>query len=359
VAQPETTRTALSLDEFIALNDEVVALVRAGVPLEQGLVELGEDLPGRLGQVARDIGQRIQAGETLAHILLSENSAYPPLWRAVVAAGLRTGKLSVALEGISATARRIAEMQRGIRAAMIYPWVVTAIAFASFILLVTVIAPRMSAAVQDLTQIRNPFLDSLVWLGGSVQWWGTLIPAAAALYLLTSSWRWRHSLTLHDGRNSRSGWQWWPGIRRAMRNSRMATFAQTLALLLEHKTPLEEALLLSGDASGDRQLRDVVRVIGQRLRRGELITPQEAKKINFPPLLAWILSSRNQPDNLPLVLTQIADRCRQSSVRETSRTIAFLPLAVTALVGGTVTLVQALVLFWPISRMLYDLGRSS
>jgi type II secretory pathway component PulF len=139
----------------------------------------------------------------------------------------------------------------------------------------------------------------------------------------------------------------------------MATFAETLALLLEHQTPLGEALLLSGDASGDRELRKVVRVIGQRLQRGEVITPREAKTIGFPPLLAWLLTSNSQPANLSLALSQIADRCRQMSARETSRAIAFLPIAVTALVGGTVTLLQALALFWPISRMLYDLGRSS
>jgi general secretion pathway protein F len=353
------TRVALSLDEFIALNEEVVALIRAGVPLNQGLVELGQDLPGRLGHVARDIGQRIQAGETLEHILMAEGSAYPPLWRAVVAAGLRTGKLVTALEGISNTARRISETQHGIRAAMIYPWVVTALAFGSFVLLVTQFAPRIAFAYHDLTSTSDSILESLVWLGSSAKWWGTLIPLAVIVYLAASSWGLRRSIRPIGTRFSFAAWQWWPGMRRAIRNNCMATFAETLALLLDQNVPLEEALLLAGDASGDRKLADVVRVIGNRLHRGEVITPREARDIGFPPLLGWLITSDSQHPSLPLALSQIADRCRQRAARDTSQTITYLPIAVTAVMGGLITLVQGIALFWPISRMLYDLGRSS
>jgi type II secretory pathway component PulF len=359
LSQADQSRVSLSLDEFIALNDEVVALIRAGVPLEQGLVELGEDLPGRLGHVARDIGQRIQAGETLGHILMAEGSAYPPLWRAVVAAGLRTGKLVTALEGISATARNIAEMHHGIRAAMIYPWVVTALAFGTFVLLVTQFAPRIANAYRDLTSRSDSMLEMLVWLGNSAKWWGTLIPIAAAIYLLTRSWGWRRANRSGEPRFLSSAWQWWPGMRRALRNSQMATFAETLALLLGQRVPLEEALLLAGDASGDSKLASVTRTIGNRLQRGEVITPQEARSMGFPPLLAWLITNDRQHPSLQMALSQVADRCRQRAARDTSRTIAFLPIAVTAVIGGLVTLVQAIALFWPITRMMYDLGSSS
>ena len=32
---------SVSLDQLLALNDEIAALVRAGIPLEKGLTELG------------------------------------------------------------------------------------------------------------------------------------------------------------------------------------------------------------------------------------------------------------------------------------------------------------------------------
>lgn len=42
-------RGDLSLDDLAALNDEIVALVRAGLPLEPGLTGARRDLRGRLG----------------------------------------------------------------------------------------------------------------------------------------------------------------------------------------------------------------------------------------------------------------------------------------------------------------------
>ena len=47
--------SALSLDNLIALSDEIAALARAGVPLERGLAELGREMPGRLGRFAAEL----------------------------------------------------------------------------------------------------------------------------------------------------------------------------------------------------------------------------------------------------------------------------------------------------------------
>ena len=50
-----SSKPVITLDQLIALNDEIAALVRAGVPLDRGLRSLGEDLPGRLGRFARQL----------------------------------------------------------------------------------------------------------------------------------------------------------------------------------------------------------------------------------------------------------------------------------------------------------------
>ena len=52
---PTLSKPVITLDQLIALNDEIAALVRAGVPLDRGLRSLGEDLPGRLGRFARQL----------------------------------------------------------------------------------------------------------------------------------------------------------------------------------------------------------------------------------------------------------------------------------------------------------------
>ena len=79
----ENHATTISLDELVALNEEMASLVRAGVPLDAGLADLGADLPGRLGTLASEMGQRLHQGESLSQILADPQRQLPSVWRAV------------------------------------------------------------------------------------------------------------------------------------------------------------------------------------------------------------------------------------------------------------------------------------
>ena len=173
--------STVTLEQLISLNDEMAALVRAGVPLEQGLLELSRDLPGRAGRIAEVLGRRMSAGESLPQILARESDQFPPIWRAVVEAGLRSGELSAALESMSTTARRMAEMRKLIGAALIYPLMVLALAYAVFVFQVTRLIPVMSRAYADLTGDTDALLTALTWIGDTAIWWASLMPIAIVL----------------------------------------------------------------------------------------------------------------------------------------------------------------------------------
>ena len=54
---------AVTLEQLIALGDEMAALVKAGVPLEEGLTEFARDMPGQPGKLAKMLGERMSAGK--------------------------------------------------------------------------------------------------------------------------------------------------------------------------------------------------------------------------------------------------------------------------------------------------------
>src|SRR3954454_9198412 len=121
--QPEPAEAgggAIALEDLIALNDEIAALVRAGVPLERGLLDVGGELRGRLRAIATGLGERMGRGESLPQALEAEGERIPRVYRAVVQAGLRTGRLAVALEGLARLARRVADLRRVVGLALIY-----------------------------------------------------------------------------------------------------------------------------------------------------------------------------------------------------------------------------------------------
>ena len=349
---PPANSKTLSLDALVALNDELAAIVRAGVPLDQGLTELAHDLPGRMGTVAKRLGDRLAAGESLDQVVSGEDAALPPVWRAVVIAGLRSGRLAVALEGLSITGRRIGEMRRAVGLALVYPLVVAAIAYGLFLFTAIKLAPVMLNAFEDLTAWSEPVLAKLVWLGQTADKWAIWPPLLVVIGLVVG-W----------SRAGRVAWQTdrgtprlWPGIGRLVQEGRLATFSEVLALLVRQQVPLDQAIALAADASGDRGLQAAAGAMAETLRRGGEIANGGDPVGLLPPLVAWLLTAGAPTEKLSETLSLTAATYRQRAERTVDWALLYLPILLTAGVGGTATLIQALAIFLPLTRLWFRLG---
>ena len=163
-------RNAMTLDQFIALNDEISALVRSGVPLERGLAELGGDMPGRLGEIATAVAERSARGEPLDQCIMDQTAAMPPAYRAVVQAGLRAGRLPAALEAVAGSARRLSETYRAAVIAVSYPLLVFALAWVGAALFTSLVGPAIGRGLPLDGRARPAVLRPahLAWPGGVV-----------------------------------------------------------------------------------------------------------------------------------------------------------------------------------------------
>ncbi len=351
---------AVSFEQLVALNDEMAALVRAGVPLEAGLAELGRDLPGRLGNLATALSRRMTAGESLGQILASDPQTFPPVWRAVVEAGLRSGQLAAALESMSATARRLSDLRKEVAAALVYPLIVLSLAYALLVFTLTQLTPVTTRAFEDLTGTSDPLMTGLVWLGQTAAWWAPWAPLVA-IVLLVVWWRragraaWTRRRRPRAGR-PRSGLSLGFALGRVVGDDRLAGFSEVLALLVEQKVPLPQAVLLAAEASGDRGLREAAQQFAGRLERGEILTRREDLPAEFPPTLGWLMASGVPEAELGPMLQRAAGGYRDRAARTSRWAATVLPVALTMLCGGTAVLVQAMVNFLPMWKLLYTLG---
>lgn len=345
---------SISLDELVTLNNEMAALVRAGVPLDAGLVELGRDLPGNLGALATRIGARLNQGESLPQILADDHGALPTVWRAVVASGLRAGNLPAALESMATTGRNIADMRRAVMMALIYPIIVVLVAYASFVFLTTYLSPTLLGAYRSLADQDQAFLSRMVWLGANVQWWAVWLPSIAVICL--GIW-WFKSSRAHT--ISKSAVMRWPAGVAVHRNCRIATFAEILALLVRQNVPLHDGLELASQACGDRALREAGAAVATRLRRGESLASTDACLTAFPPLLGWLIAYGGQTETLGNMLSEMGARYRKQAQRAANWSVIYLPIMMTVVVGGAAALLQAAAVFVPLTQLLIGIARQS
>ncbi len=344
--------SSITLDQLVALNDEIVALARAGVPLERGLSGLGKDLPGGLGRVADELSKRLEAGESLDRVFADAGQTFPPVYQAVVQAGLRGGRLPSALEELSTSVRRVAELRRLIGVSALYPLFVLGVAYAVFVFLSITWVPTFTKVADEMGLELFLYRDLYVLTSGIARWTNPWLPLVVIVPLIVLWYR-----------SGRSTWlarvpflRRLPTLGRLLYAGRMATFSEVLALLVKQSVPLDEAVTLAADASGDAGLRRAGEQIAEQIRRGDRPETQQLPQ-EIPPLFGWLLlTARHHPD-LSKLLRQKADAYRHQARRLSDLLTMYLPIFLSAGIGGLAVLIIAIGTLGPWYYLLHQLGR--
>lgn len=179
-------RRRVSNEEFLAFNQELAALLRAGLPLLQALEMMrGSVEDPAMAKVLEDIYEQVRAGAELSDAFASFGDVFPPLYPSTLKAGERSGELEQVIRRFMRYLQIVGSARRRIVSALIYPAVLIALSLAMLIVLAVYVVPSFSKFYSDLdaelpllTQITLGISfwmrDHFSWLvGGTIV--GTLI----------------------------------------------------------------------------------------------------------------------------------------------------------------------------------------
>jgi general secretion pathway protein F len=344
----------ISIEHLIALNDELAAIVRAGLPLERNLRQVGRDIPGTLGQTVQLLATRLSHGETLPQALAAERHRFPGVYRAVVEAGLKAGRLSAALEGLAAFARSYAELRRAIGMALIYPLIVLTLAYVLFAYFVLQIAPEILTTYSLFRFSTGGTLAAIERCRATLPYWGPILPVILAMI---GVW-WLHSgrAMLLQPAWTRRTLGWIPWLRGILANSRSACFADLLALLVEQEVPLPEAIVLAAETTADDALVAAARQVATAVERGEPVRDAMTTSAVFPPMLRWLMVTGLKRGLLAKSLRHAGQTYRELSMHHASLVKQLLPVFLLLAVGGTAAFTYCLSVFLPFVSLLNDLS---
>jgi len=341
----------LSLEQLIALSEEIAALARSGVPLDQGLSALGRELPGRLGRVSRAIGNDLAAGMPLDQVVARSGAQFPPGYQALIEAGLRSGNLPGILQGMMQLARKTGELRRQLLLTAINPLLVLVITFQLFVFWLNKLAPvyLMIAADWDIDVSRPQSI--LRFLYQTQVLWSWLLPAA---FIAIVAWSWY--------RSARGTGEWSlldiptlgvvRGLGRMRRAGQCAVLCEQLAILLEHGLPLVEALGLAAGTLTSPPLASATRDFAQQLERGQGARPPRP----FPPLVACLLLDAAGGRRMSAHLRQLATNYHEEVRRRGLSLATWTPAIFTLTLGGGLAIFHLAVTLGPWLVLLHKMA---
>ncbi|MEW4454747.1 type II secretion system F family protein [Bremerella sp. JC817] len=345
-----SSRPSYRLEDILALNAEIISLSRVELPLDPHLGRMSKELSGRLRRLGEDLAQRIHAGQSLDEAIEELGTGFPPMYRAVVTAGLRSGRLTSALEDIAATARRIQKVRISYLTASVYP---------AIILILTGVFGA-TIGMEQLHQMRTVCETSFIPADSHIYtaidfflalrpMFLALIPIGTLMLLLIALLQvWPSSLFLGNGIVP------WllPGARKIARNCQWAMVFDLMGLLLKHQCPLPEAVRLATAATGSRKMTASGKEWADRIEKGDV----HSAPAELTPISRWLLASKLEPDALAESLALAGQRYFAQARRQSLWIQNQLPIYATLGIGGIVVVLYALMLFIPwISILRYVL----
>lgn len=345
-----------TLAELAALSDEIAALVRAGVPLEAGLQSTARDLPPRLARLVGALSERLARGQALADAIAAQRPDYPPVLLAVVEAGVRSGRVAEAVEGIADVSHRLVELRGSMIRAMVYPLAVLLLAYALFQLYVATFGQTLVAGLEEFdVPAAEPLRQMIAQAALGQRYW--YVPLLVLGGLLAAGW-------YVTGRPSSlaGGWLrgllgWLPGLRRMFRSWDAARLTSLLALLVEQRIPWPDALRMASATSVNPRIRSAGEAAASAAEAGSRSDPTSTRALGLPPLLGWALAVGADQGQLPLVLRETADAYRRQALADAELARTLWPMVVLFALGGTATLAYGLLLFYPLTRLFETLSR--
>lgn len=332
-----TRRARLSVAELCMLTRQLSALLGSGLTIAQALSALGEQAENANARgILAEVRSEVVAGQSLRAAMERAGNAFPPIYRASVAAGEKSGQLADVMAQLADYLERQDAMRRKTLQALLYPAVVASVAVIVVIALLTYVVPQVVAVFQQGKQAL-PFLTrALILVSGLLKSWGWLI----LLLLVGSAFGFHYAL--RDPTIQRR-WDAWllglPVIGRYLRTIDTARFASTLAILVSSGVPLLSALDAGRQVIQRIPLRDAVANAADRVREGSSLSTALKQTQAFPPLLNHMIASGEATGELSAMLFRAAQLQQTEVENRTAMFTTLLEPLLLLFMGGTVMMI--------------------
>ena len=297
--------TRISTREVVVFTRLFATMIGAGLPLIQALNILAKQTENKaFREVIHDLVGDVESGATLAGAMGRRRQAFSSLSVNMVAAGEAAGALDTILGRLSDFLEKNHALGRKIRAAMIYPAMIFAVAIPAVAILLMFVIPTFQSMFES-AGVALPLPTRVVIAASDLMksyWWALLATGVAAIALLR-----RFRSTLRGRRVTDGVLLKVPIMGDLLRKAAVARFTRTLGTLVASGVPILDGLEVTARTAGNQVIHDAVMEARASIAGGETIAGPLRNSGVFTPMVVRMIEVGEQTGGLDEMLERIAD----------------------------------------------------
>lgn len=294
-----------SATELALITRQLATLVESGLPLEESLLAVAEQCDkNSLKSMIMAVRTKVTEGYGLAESMAEFPQVFSDLFRAMVAAGEKSGHLDKVLNRLADYTEQRQQLRSQMIQALVYPIIMTVVAIGVIVILLTKVVPQivgqfehMGANLPQSTQFLIASSDFLQNYGLYLVIFFTLLVVAFKKMLQKPSFK----LAFHQRLLTL------PIIGKVARGLNTARFARTLSILTASAVPLLESMKISGEVLDNLHIKRKVKESADKVREGSSLRVSLEQTKLFPPMMLHMIASGEKSGQLEHMLARAAD----------------------------------------------------
>ncbi|MEO9599910.1 type II secretion system inner membrane protein GspF [Parasphingorhabdus sp.] len=326
----------LTSKELTLFTRQLSSLVQVS-PLEEALRLIGNqnEKPHVQQRIATVHGGVIE-GQRLSEAMRREPKSFPPLYRAMIAAGESSGTLPDITERLADLLERQAELRGKLIGTLAYPAVLALVSIIVVALLMIAVVPKVVEQFDDVNQQLPMITRIVIGISNFLAdwWWAIAIAIGAALLIGWRALKEPQFKYRFDGFLLRL-----PFFGRLLRDLHAARLARTLSTMVASRLPIIEGLRLTTETINNSVLRKASEDMVEAIRGGGSLSSALRNAGVFPPMLVYMTSSGEASGQLDDMLARAAGYLEREFDNFSSTALSLLEPIIIVALGGLVALV--------------------
>jgi type IV pilus assembly protein PilC len=294
----------VNLQKFLIFNQQFVTLVRAGLPILQGLDLLADRLTDeKLGRHIQAVRDEVKTGTVLSDAF-ARQGVFPAIYVTSVLAGEKSGALVEVLDRYITYQRLTLTLRKKLLVSLLYPAVLICLVIALIVFLVTYVVPNFAGLYSSMEAKLPAATQILIAVGTTARSYvlagfGLLVVAAIGVYLWSKRESSQETLDKIKLRTPVAGEIW---IK-----YQVAQLARVLGTLLVGGIPLIQALETAGRSLGTVLLKKAMDQTAIQVREGRALSKSLDSTGIVPELAIDMMEVGESTGALPQMLTSVAE----------------------------------------------------